>query len=228
MESLLRRGLPGVVLLAGCATAVPEQDGGAPSGITRTEAYARELIREYPRELLDAGIGGVTILELVVDEDGGVQEVRVRGSSGHPALDEAALRLAPLVPFTRPVLVDGKPAGGRITFPVRFDAEEAMAADSCSDDVKPSYVNKREIERALIREYPASLRDRGIGGKTVVWLLIDEEGRVPRQQVQTGSGYRELDEAALRVARRFRFSPAKHCGKPVPVWLSVPISFLAH
>jgi len=183
------------------------------------------LVREYPKELLDAGIGGVTVLELVVGEDGVVQEVGVRESSGNAALDEAALRLAPLVPFTRPVGHKRQPIGARITFPVTFDADAAMAVDTCNDREEPYYTNKHAMERALVREYPALLRDRRIGGKTVVWLLVDEGGRVTQQQIRESSGYRELDEAAFRVTRGFRFSPAKHCGKPVPVWVGVPVTF---
>ena len=227
VESLLRRGLPGAALLAGCATAASEQSAHKPSGVTRAEAYERLLMREYPKELLDAGIGGVTTLEFVVGEDGVVREVGVRESSGHAALDEAALRLAPLVPFTRPVGHNRQPIAAKITFPVSFDPDAAMAADTCGK-IKPSYINKHEMERVLVREYPALLRDRGIGGKTIVWFLIDEEGRVPKQQVHTSSGYRELDEAALRSASAARFSPAIRCGKPVPVWIALPISFRSH
>ena len=225
VASLLRRGLPGAVLLAGCATAASEQSAREPSGVTRAEAYERMLKREYPKELLDAGIGGVTLLELVVGEDGVVEEVGVRESSGHAALDEAALRLTPLVPFTRPVGHNRQPIGARITFPVSFDADAAMAADTCSNNEEPYYVNKREMERALVREYPAILRDRGIGGTTGVWLLVDEGGRVAKQQIEKSSGFLELDRAAFRVMRQARFSPAKHCGEPVAVWVMLPITF---
>ena len=183
------------------------------------------LIREYPKEMLDAGVGGVTIVELTLDEDGVVQGVGVHESSGHAALDEAALRVASFAPFTRPVLHNGRPTGGKITVPVRFDADEAMAADACEDDTEPYYWNRRDAEQALTREYPAVLRDRGIGGRTDVWLLIDEGGRVTEQQVKRSSGYGQLDGAALRASRRLRFAPATHCGEPVAVWVAVPVSF---
>lgn len=47
-----------------------------------------------------------------------------------------------------------KPSG------ISFDADAAMAADTCGK-TKPSYINKHEMERVLVREYPALLRDRG-------------------------------------------------------------------
>jgi len=223
--SLRRPELLGAILLAGCATAGPEQSGDAVSRAGEIAAYERMLVREYPQELLDAGIGGVTTVELVVDEEGTVQETSVHHSSGKAALDEAALRIAPMVPFTQPVGHDGEPIGGRVTFPVRFDAEEAMAADTCGDDRKPEYANEREVERALGREYPRELLDRGVGGTVAVYLFIDESGRVKKVKIAETSGYVALDLAAFRVARRARFTPALHCGTAVPVWMRIPIGF---
>ena len=223
--SLRRPGLTGAILLAGCATAGPEPSGDAVSRASEIAAYERMLLREYPRELLDAGIGGVTTLELVVDEEGTVQGASVHQSSGHAALDEAARRIAPMVPFTQPVGHDGQPIGGKVTFPVRFDAEEAMAADTCSDHRKPDYANRREIERALRREYPPELRDRGVGGIAAVYLFIDERGRVKKVRIAETSGSVALDLAAFRVARRVRFTPALYCRTAVPVWIRTTIDF---
>lgn len=235
--SLWRPGLTGAILLAGCATAGPEPSGDAVSRASEIAAYERMLLREYPRELLDAGIGGVTTLELVVDEEGTVQGASVHQSSGHAALDEASRRIAPMVPFTQPVGHDGQPIGGKVTFPVRFDAEEAMAADTCGSgghrqpadferyDRRPDYANKREIQRALRREYPPELRDRGVGGIAALHLFIDERGRVRKVRIAETSGSVALDLAAFRVARRARFKPALHCGTAVPVWIRTTMRF---
>ncbi|MDE2763435.1 MAG: hypothetical protein OXQ94_17170 [Gemmatimonadota bacterium] len=38
-------------------------------------AFQRMLMREYPKDLLEAGIGGTTVVELLVDEGG---DVRIR------------------------------------------------------------------------------------------------------------------------------------------------------
>ena len=64
-------------------------------------------------------------------------------------------------------------------------------------DVEPYYTNKEELQRALVREYPALLRDAGIGGTVVVWFFIDEAGEVQKAQLKTSSGHTALDEAAL-------------------------------
>jgi len=91
--------------------------------------------------------------------------------------------------------------------------------------VKPAYTNAAEVMRALEREYPPLLRDAGIGGTVQVWFFIDESGVVRNQVVQVSSGHTALDEAALRVAPVFRFTPALNRDKAVPVWVSLPITF---
>ncbi|MFC1575658.1 energy transducer TonB, partial [Gemmatimonadota bacterium] len=75
------------------------------------------------------------------------------------------------------------------------------------------------------REYPPLLRDAGIGGTVDVWFYIDEEGAVLRTQINTSSGHRALDEAAMKVAQVIRFTPALNRDKRVAVWISLPITF---
>ena len=91
--------------------------------------------------------------------------------------------------------------------------------------VRPSLTNEREVQRALEREYPTILRDAGIGGTVIVHFFVDDEGTVRRTLVQTSSGHASLDEAALRVANVFEFTPALNLDKIVPVWISIPITF---
>lgn len=91
--------------------------------------------------------------------------------------------------------------------------------------VRPDYTNGAEVMRALEREYPSLLRDAGIGGTTLVWFFIDEQGVVQNQQVQESSGHTALDDAALRVAPVFKFTPALNRDKAVPVWVQLPITF---
>lgn len=91
--------------------------------------------------------------------------------------------------------------------------------------VRPEVKNRREVEQALEREYPALLRDAGIGGTTLVWFFIDEEGSVQELQIRDSSGHEALDQAALKVAEVIRFTPALNREKRVPVWISLPITF---
>jgi protein TonB len=91
--------------------------------------------------------------------------------------------------------------------------------------VAPNLRNRDEVGRALEREYPALLRDAGVGGRVLVWIRLDDQGNVELTQVNQSSGQPSLDEAALRVARVMEFSPAMNRDKQVPVWVSIPIQF---
>jgi periplasmic protein TonB len=91
--------------------------------------------------------------------------------------------------------------------------------------VRPELRNEREVQRALEREYPAMLRDAGIGGTVHVHFFISDQGQVEQVLVNQSSGHRQLDDAALRVAQVFQFSPALNRDQRVPVWISLPITF---
>jgi len=91
--------------------------------------------------------------------------------------------------------------------------------------VAPSILNRDDVIRAMEREYPPLLRDAGIGGTVRVYFFIDESGQVQDTRIDQSSGHQALDDAALKVANIYRFSPALNRDKKVPVWVSFPITF---
>jgi protein TonB len=92
-------------------------------------------------------------------------------------------------------------------------------------EVAPELRNGAEVQRVLEREYPAMLRDAGVGGTVVVHFFIDEQGVVQNQRVAESSGQAQLDQAALRAASQFRFTPAMNRDTAVPVWVAIPVTF---
>ena len=91
--------------------------------------------------------------------------------------------------------------------------------------VRPEIKNRREVEAALMREYPPLLRNTGVGGQVIVWFFISEDGTVLDRRVSVSSGHVPLDEAALKVADVFRFTPALDRERIVQVWIQLPITF---
>jgi TonB family protein len=89
----------------------------------------------------------------------------------------------------------------------------------------PRILNAGEILRAIGEAYPPRLRERGLGGTVGVQFLVEPAGVVVERRVGQISAYRDLDEAALAVARVYRFSGAELDGRPVPVWVSHAIDF---
>jgi TonB family protein len=91
--------------------------------------------------------------------------------------------------------------------------------------VAPAITNRDDVIAALEADYPPLLREAGVGGTVRLYFFIDEEGRVADVRVDQSSGHPALDEAALKVATSYRFTPALNKDKKVPVWVSFPITF---
>jgi protein TonB len=91
--------------------------------------------------------------------------------------------------------------------------------------VKPEIKDRRAALRIVERNYPKLLKDAGIGGTVNVWVFIDTNGIVKNSQVQKSSGNKGLDEAAMKSAANFVFTPALNRDQRVPVWVSIPITF---
>ncbi len=113
----------------------------------------------------------------------------------------------------------------RVEAPASADGQESLEVEG--QTVRPRLLNREELNRALLREYPARLKDRGIGGTTSLQIFIDVEGIVRNQLVSKSSGNRELDNAALKVVRVARFSPANNGEERVAVWIEIDIAFRA-
>lgn len=122
--------------------------------------------------------------------------------------------------------VAGGRAGGRIADSTMSEAPVSRETPSFTPmTIKPRLTNEAEVTRTLIREYPPILRDAGIGGTVEIWLFIDATGKVENTKVNKGSGYAQLDEAALKVGAVMEFTPAQNRDQKVPVWVSIPVTF---
>jgi protein TonB len=80
---------------------------------------ARAMEREYPPLLRDAGIGGTVNVWFFIDEEGTVERVIVTESSGHKALDDAAVKVGEIIQFT-PALNRDKRVPVWISLPITF------------------------------------------------------------------------------------------------------------
>ena len=97
-------------------------------------------------------------------------------------------------------------------------AEDLGSADSVSI-YSSSQVD--EPPRELVNEpprYPRAALKKEIEGSVILKLLINASGRIDDMQVVSVEGDPSFRDAVLHVARDWRFTPAKHHGKPVPVW----------
>jgi len=103
-------------------------------------------------------------------------------------------------------------------------SDEPMAESEV--DVRPSLRNADDVQRALERVYPPSLRDAGVTGETVLQFVINENGRVDPESVEiVSSSNDEFAAAARRIVGSMRFSPAKSRGHTVRVTTTLPVSW---
>jgi len=82
----------------------------------------------------------------------------------------------------------------------------AAPAPAPDDSVRLSEPNYRKRARLI---YPAEARRRGQSGVVVLSLRIDARGKPERVEVKESSGHWLLDEAAINMARRSEYEPAR-------------------
>jgi protein TonB len=89
----------------------------------------------------------------------------------------------------------------------------------------PRVVSAVEYIRPPQPVYPSVSRRMGESGVVTLRVLISEKGLPEQAIVQKSSGSTNLDEAGRQAAMRTLFKPYIEDGKPVPVYVLVPINF---
>jgi protein TonB len=75
-------------------------------------------------------------------------------------------------------------------------------------------------------EYPREAQRRGLSGRVLLRVDVAADGSVADVDFAQRSGTPELDRAAMRAVRKWRFVPARRDGKPVASRVNVPIDFV--
>jgi protein TonB len=76
--------------------------------------------------------------------------------------------------------------------------------------------------------YPEAARREGQEGRAIIKICVNQLGKIDSAEVATSSGFPELDEAAIKVAKAYRFKPATSEGKPVSSCPTLPVKFELH
>jgi protein TonB len=97
-----------------------------------------------------------------------------------------------------------------------------------SQPESPAWAYSEELPASLIRvepEYPPLAREAGVDGRVVAQVHVGVDGLVQNVQMDPRHSIPMLDEAAIAAAHQWVFSPARVCGRPVAVWVSLPFEF---
>lgn len=74
--------------------------------------------------------------------------------------------------------------------------------------------------------FPLSARRRGMQGTVILLVQVTAKGKVSDVSVSQSSGYRVLDNSAIRAVQRWKFRPARRQGDSVSTSVEVPVRFL--
>ena len=66
---------------------------------------------------------------------------------------------------------------------------------------------------------------RGYEGEILLNVLVNSKGMVSEIKIKHSSGHLSLDTAALETVKNWLFTPATEGGRPVAMWVNVPIEF---
>jgi TonB family protein len=109
--------LIGCTLLLACASSNPLIESQQPDSSRPQMSYYAEP--QYPMIAWAAGLEGTVTLEVTITERGQVENPQTVVTSGYGALDDAALRAAPLCKW-KPAIVVGRPVTAMAQYQVAF------------------------------------------------------------------------------------------------------------
>jgi len=101
---------------------------------------------------------------------------------------------------------------------------EAEQARRAQEEAEPTRQEQQRGAQAKLRSavdpdqfYPPGAKRREEQGSPVVQACVGPNGRLVREPVVTEtSGFRELDDAAVKIAKANRYVPATEAGTPLP------------
>src|SRR5260370_11710495 len=190
----MMRVQPGAVLLWGLLAAAAPAEGKdaavqAGSGGVTVPKRNKTVNPEYPPEVQASGVGGIVILELVVDTAGKVAAAQVIRSV--PPFDEAAVSAARQWEY-EVTKVNGKPVSVRLTVPISFLVK------------LPELHRQAGIPELRQGSSPAFPPDAHESASVTAELTLDADGQVADAQPVTGT--MPWSGALLQALRTWRFA----------------------
>ena len=138
------------------------------------------------------------------------------------------------LPSPKPVEVETPPAPAAQELPAAEDPfTEPLEAQTTQQSVSaPVGPDQAEVQASIplyhlnpSPTYPAMARRRNYQGTVLLDVLVNQQGRVARVEVADSCGYAMLDRSARKSVRQWRFEPARRFGRPIEMWVQVPIKF---
>lgn len=119
--------------------------------------------------------------------------------------------------------------GWRHRFRFSSGSTEPVVEVGPTVECRPVLLNAEQLASAMSEEIavrgPAMARYMTGAHETRIWLKVAATGRPDAIRVNRTSGNPTLDDIAAEIARMGRFSAARSDGRPVEVWVQLPMTF---
>ena len=125
----------------------------------------------------------------------------------------------PVTPVVAPVTPPAVPQPVASTQPVQ------PPAPSSNPSPRTVAIDGVAYKRPPQVEYPEQAMRRGETGTVLVRALINIKGQVDTASIDTSSGHRSLDQAAVRAVKRASFHAYRENGITQSVYVLIPIAF---
>ncbi len=157
-----------------------------------------------------AGLEAQVILQMRVDPQGRVQEVKIIRESGVADLDDAALWIGEMMRF-EPAQHEGRPVAAWVQIPVTFDVVTRVAG-------QPRLRNAPEVAAEIARDYP------DLTGVARFRVQVGAEGWITAVRDRSPSDP-DVRKVARELVGRLLFVPAYRGGRDVAAWINVVFEF---
>ena len=204
------RMMAGIMLLSGTSSAWAADDKAcsAPEMPLRP-VMATHTIPPYPQVSVMTNESGTSLLQVAIGPDGVPTNVTVVDSSGSLRLDAAAADFVKSTWRWNAPVHNCQPLAVITRVSIKWDLR-----DRPDNGIQPPTVNMD------IKDYPPGARQRLEQGVVALMILVPPSGAV-MPVVMHSSGFPELDERSMELAKTWRFTPATLDGRTVltPVFL---------
>ncbi|MCR9226661.1 MAG: TonB family protein [Flavobacteriaceae bacterium] len=212
----------------------------------KIQAHIRKHFN-YPDEAQAFGIQGRVSAIFVMDEEGKVVDINMRGP--HELLEEETKRILAKLPQMQPGKHEGKTVKVPFSIPITFrlqgndekevskqrgerigipfaNVDEVPIFPGCEDaDDKKACFNEQIVKHIKKHfNYPKKAQEMGIQGRVSVIFMIGKDGMIT--DIRKRGPHELLENEALRIIERLpQMQPGKHVGEEVEVSFSIPITF---
>ncbi len=155
------------------------------------------------------------------------QKLTVKDSPGILHSNGAVEETNPLPGFAGPVIIsDSKGAATALVQEPVYNVPGAIAGRPTGSLSAPGANAYPLYRENMPPVYPEIARVRGYEGVVLVYAEILPDGRVGNMKIRKSSGYAILDKSAVEAVKPWKFEPARKSGKPMTVWVELPIKFV--